>query len=222
MAAYRSITLLLLGLLACSLVPSSALYFHVKEGQQRCFIEEVPNDMLVMAKYNSLDHHKLNIPAPSPGTPAATIRVVIKDPLGNVVLEQDADEAGSVMFTSTIGGEHLVCLKTSTNSWFGASRTFRFQLEFQTGVQATDYSELAKQEHLSAIEVEVRKLNDRVRAIRAEQDYQKSREEEFRNTSESTNSRVMWWSVIQTLVLVASGVWQIFSLKGFFKQKKLA
>lgn len=106
----------------------------------------------------------------------------------------------------------------------------RFQLASDSGDAAQDYGEIAKQEHLSAIEVEVRKLNDKVRGVRNEQDYQKVRtcllplvahaqdlalrssqkcEEKFRDMSESTNSRVMWWSILQTVVLVMSGLWQI-------------
>jgi hypothetical protein len=35
------------------------------------------------------------------------------------------------------------------------------------------------------------------------------------------SSRVLWWSVIQTLVLVVAGAWQMRHLKGFFEAKKL-
>jgi hypothetical protein len=95
-------------------------------------------------------------------------------------------------------------------------------LQLDIGENAQDYSEIAKTEHLSAIEVEVRKLNDKIRGIRAEQDYQRAREERFRDTSESTNARVMWWSICQTVVLLIAGVYQLVNLKGFFKSKKLA
>lgn len=47
------------------------------------------------------------------------------------------------------------------------------------------------------------------------------REERFRQTSESTNQRVLWWSILQTLILVAIGVWQMRHLKSFFEAKKL-
>lgn len=47
------------------------------------------------------------------------------------------------------------------------------------------------------------------------------REERFRQTSESTNRRVLWWSILQTLILVATGIWQMQHLKSFFKAKKL-
>jgi hypothetical protein len=39
----------------------------------------------------------------------------------------------------------------------------------------------------------VRKLIDKINFIRHEVTYQRGREEEFRNTSESTNGRVMWY-----------------------------
>ncbi|XP_020624519.1 transmembrane emp24 domain-containing protein 4-like [Orbicella faveolata] len=47
------------------------------------------------------------------------------------------------------------------------------------------------------------------------------REERFRATSESTNQRVLWWALAQTLILLCTGFWQMRHLKGFFEAKKL-
>lgn len=47
------------------------------------------------------------------------------------------------------------------------------------------------------------------------------REERFRMTSESTNQRVLWWSIAQTIILILTGVWQMRHLKSFFEAKKL-
>lgn len=98
---------------------------------------------------------------------------------------------------------------------------YRMEIHIDSGDHAHDYSKLARVEHLSTIEVELRRLNDKIRAIRNEQQYQKKREEEFRNTSEATNSKVVWWSVIQTIVLVLCGLFQIWHLKRFFTSKKI-
>jgi hypothetical protein len=46
---------------------------------------------------------------------------------------------------------------------------------------------------LATLGASVRKLIDKINFIRHEVTYQRSREEEFRNTSESTNGRVMWY-----------------------------
>jgi len=100
-------------------------------------------------------------------------------------------------------------------------KAIKVDLSIRRGESATDYEEIARQDHLSEIEVEVKKLIDRVRDIRSEQNYQRSREMEFRDTSESTNSRVVWWSILQTAILVATGLWQVTHLKQFFKAKKL-
>ena len=42
--------------------PSSALYFYVSEGTQRCFIEEVPADTLVVGKYENPDFQPFGTP----------------------------------------------------------------------------------------------------------------------------------------------------------------
>lgn len=47
------------------------------------------------------------------------------------------------------------------------------------------------------------------------------REDRFRTTSESTNQRVLWWAIAQTLLLVVVGFWQMRHLRSFFEAKKL-
>lgn len=216
---------LVLSFLVQLIAPVCGLYFQVTEGSRKCFIEEVPEDVLVLGRYTSPDHARLNLNTQT-GLPDtenwAAIRATVTDPRNEVLLVHDTTAEGRFGFTSMVGGEHIICIATNTSSWYGQSRSFKMTLQLDIGENAQDYSEIAKQEHLSAIEVEVRKLNDKIRAIRAEQDYQRLREERFRDTSESTNSRVMWWSVAQTVVLIVAGVYQLSNLKGFFKSKKLA
>merc|ERR1712244_157425 len=97
---------------------------------------------------------------------------------------------------------------------------YKMEIHIDSGEHAHDYDKLARAEHLSSIEVELRRLNDKIRAIRNEQQYQKQREEEFRDTSENTNWKVVVWSVVQTVVLVLCGLFQIWHLKQFFTSKK--
>lgn len=39
------------------------------------------------------------------------------------------------------------------------------------------------------------------------------RERRHRNTAESTNSRVKWWSIFQAVVLFSVVAWQVYYLK---------
>jgi len=208
--------------LCCFVHFTVGIYFVLEEGQTRCFLEEVPKDTLVLGKYRTEEWIGTQaITPPGSAKPNVGIKVTVTDPEGNLFLQREMNPDGRFAFTSQLGGEHKICIQTNTSRWFGAKQKVKFHLDMEKGESATDYEEIAKQEHLSAIEVSVRKLIDRVKDIRAEQDYQRKREATFRNTSESTNSRVTWWSIIQTSILVLTGLWQITHLKSFFRAKKL-
>jgi len=57
--------------------------------------------------------------------------------------------------------------------------------------------------------------------IRREQQYQREREADFRDLSESTNSRALWYSIVQIMVLLVTCFWQLRHLKRFFEDRKM-
>lgn len=149
-----------------------------------------------------------------------TIQVSVTDRDRNRVLYHDLQKDGKFTFTSTLSGEYTICIQSSHNE--NQNRLYRIELSIDIGEQAIDYTNIAKSEHLSAIEVEIRRLNDRITQIRSESDYQRNREEAFRNTSESNNSRVVWFNILIAVAVMGSGVFQVVYLKRFFKRKKVA
>jgi len=209
--------------LICLLGAADAIYFVLEEGQTRCFLEEIPKDTLILAKYKGEDGDSLNAYNQKGNTKLTSLglQVKVSDPDENIALERGLQPEGRFAFTSQVSGEYKICFTTNSTRWFGTKQKVNFHLDIQYGVDATDYKDLADQEKLTEMEVAVRKLNDKIRDMRAEQAYQRTREATFRNTSESTNARVMWWSVIQTLILVGTALWQISHLKHYFHTKKI-
>lgn len=65
--------------------------------------------------------------------------------------------------------------------------------------------------------VTVRKLSDALAQVRDEQSYIVVRERVHRNTAESTNGRVKWWSLFQLAVVIGEGIFQVWWLKRFFE-----
>jgi hypothetical protein len=51
--------------------------------------------------------------------------------------------------------------------------------------------------------------------------FPQEREAEFRDQSETTNSRVVRWTMIQLAVLSAACAWQLSHLRSFFIKQKL-
>ncbi|KAL0602002.1 LOW QUALITY PROTEIN: Transmembrane emp24 domain-containing protein 10 [Plecturocebus cupreus] len=80
---------------------------------------------------------------------------------------------------------------------------------------------IAKVEKLKPLEVELRRLEDLSESIVNDFAYMKKREEEMRDTNESTNTRVLYFSIFSMFCLIGLATWQVFYLRRFFKAKKL-
>uniref|UniRef100_A0A8C2EC52 Transmembrane emp24 domain-containing protein 4-like n=1 Tax=Cyprinus carpio TaxID=7962 RepID=A0A8C2EC52_CYPCA len=160
-------------LLFAWLSPSQALYFHIGETEKKCFIEEIPDETMVIGRYRTQLWDK-QAGSFLPSTPGLGMHVEIKDPDAKVViLSRQYGSDGRFTFTSHTPGEHQICLHSNSTKMalFAGGKLYR--------------------------------------------------EERFRMTSESTNQRVLWWSIAQTIILIITGIWQMRHLKSFFEAKKL-
>ena len=63
----------------------------------------------------------------------------------------------------------------------------------------------------------VKQLTELLNQVKDEQSYIVVRERTHRNTAESTNGRVKWWSIFQLGVLIGEGIFQVWWLKRFFE-----
>lgn len=201
------------------IVGTSALYFHIAETERKCFMEEIPDETMVIGNYKVQLHDPRTGGFMPPG-PAIGMHVEVRDPEDNVILSKVYSAEGRFTFTSHTPGEHVICLFSNTTKWFSGTQ-LRVHLDIQVGEHAIDYQNVAQKEKLTELQLRVRQLLDQVDQITKEQNYQRYREERFRQTSESTNQRVLWWSITQTVILLLMGLWQMRHLKSFFEAKKL-
>ncbi|XP_052098272.1 transmembrane emp24 domain-containing protein eca-like isoform X1 [Mytilus californianus] len=198
---------------------TNALYFHIGETEKKCFIEEIPDETMVVGHYK-VEVFDKNTNNYVPSVPGWGMHVEIQDPDDKVVLSRTYAAEGRFTFTSHTAGEHIICLHSNSSAWF-ASGQLRVHLDIQVGEHAVDYAQIQAKDKLSELQLRIRQLLDQVEQITKEQNYQRYREERFRQTSESTNQRVLWWSIAQTLILLVTGFWQMKHLKSFFEAKKL-
>lgn len=208
------------GLLALVLVQcTSGLYFHIGETERKCFIEEIPDETTVLVNYK-VELYDPRSGGFMPSSPGIGMHVEVRDPDDKTILSRVYSSEGKISFTSHTPGEHVICLYSNSTAWFSGTQ-LKVHLDIQVGDHTIDYANLAQKEKLSKLHLRVRQLLDQVEQITKEQNYQRYREERFRQTSESTNRRVLWWSVTQTVILLAMGAWQMRHLKSFFEAKKL-
>jgi len=67
------------------------------------------------------------------------------------------------------------------------------------------------------LEKEIKQLSELLDQVKDEQGYIVVRERTHRNTAESTNARVKWWSIFQIGILAGNAVFSVWWTKRFFE-----
>eukprot|EP00033_Pygsuia_biforma_P001057 GCRY01001204.1.p1 GENE.GCRY01001204.1~~GCRY01001204.1.p1 ORF type:complete len:228 (+),score=14.03 GCRY01001204.1:66-686(+) len=204
----RGLPILLL--FAC-ISTSFAFFFDITAGTKRCFLEELTPDELFVGEYRILPSY------------SQEIDIMVTDPGSSLMYSKSRAVEGKFAFTSTVGGEHKVCFdnRLSPGMAYSEGLKTRIELNTKTGVDAKDYTDIAKSESLRPIEVELKRMEEEIEEIQKQAQYFRRREERHRDTNESTNARVMWFSIFWIAILLGIGVWQMIHMKNFFKAKKL-
>ena len=81
---------------------------------------------------------------------------------------------------------------------------------------------LAKDEHLQQLGKFADVLGQRTKDIEKYQDYEIVKEGEFKDKIEHANSITQWCAIVQTIVFVTLGGWQINTLRNYFVKRGLA
>ncbi|XP_074505358.1 transmembrane emp24 domain-containing protein 11 [Sebastes fasciatus] len=205
-------------LLQCYLMLAAAMYFDLGEQQEKCIIEEVPEDMLVTGFF-LLEPWDLKALSHSPHL---GVTVTVRDPNHEILMSKRYGKFGKFTFTAHASGQHYLCFQTnSTRFAVFAGERLKLHLDVQMGEHSIEPNTDKTKDNLETLENSLRHLIDQMMFIIRQQEYQRDKEEVFRDISESANSKVLWWAVVQTSVLLSVGFWQMKRLKDFFIAKKL-
>ncbi|KAL6926891.1 hypothetical protein ACO0SA_003972 [Hanseniaspora valbyensis] len=154
-----------------------------------------------------------------------------------VVVDITTDEANNIFIKDTAGNEYrkkkdiygevkimVLLLLMSVLSTLNArsTQTTRFvELDIEIGSQARDWNKIQAVEKLKPIEVELRRIEELTDEIVDELQFLKVREERLRDTNESTNKRVKFFSISIIILLLILGAWQVSYLRNYFKSKHI-
>ncbi|NXD13963.1 TMD11 protein, partial [Nothocercus nigrocapillus] len=199
----------------------AALYFHSGEREEKCIIEDIPSDTLVIGNYKvqQWDIRDQDFLESAPGL---GMFVTVTAPSDEVLLKKLYGPQARFSFTSYMSGEHIICLQSNSTrlTAFGGSK-LRIHLDIRVGEHFLDEDVAQAKDKVNEVSFKLGHLLEQIHHISKEQNYEREREESFRKTSEETNSNILWWAIVQTLILISVGIWQIKSLKDFFIAKKL-
>lgn len=218
MAPRRQTCLRPIYLLFLLVASANALHFYLDTNEKRCFIEELPTDTVVEGHYRALEwseQQQTYVENPELGI------LVTVDELdtGHTVVKTRGPADSRFTFTSHEAGDHAICLSSDYNSGWFSNTHIRLYLDIVVGTTKPDLEH--DRSHVSELSTKLRDLNYKLEDVRREQQYQREREANFRDLSEVTNSRAVWYSIIQIAVLMLTCAWQLRHLRRFFEDRKM-
>ncbi|KAF8665683.1 hypothetical protein AX16_000136 [Volvariella volvacea WC 439] len=172
---------------------------EVSAGKKECFFEDL----------NTND--KMTVTYQVGGGGHLDIDFWLTDPENKVLNKQVRQSTGSVSITAQKNGRHEYCFSNQMSAIADKMVSFNVHGVIYVGEDET----------VAPIEREIRLLAAGLASVKDEQEYIVVRERTHRNTAESTNSRVKWWSIVQAIVLFAVVAWQVYYLKSFFEVKRI-
>ena len=236
---------LCLALLLLALAPSDSLIlsvepFHIRSGEE-CVFEKVEKDNKLVGSFEVVSGVSgfdvtvfLYVTGPTGETYFSSEKVrstqfTVMAPTTGLykvcLVNKDREEKSvAVRAGSRPGVEHWLCgvsLCTPSSLLTPppplASPPPLAQLSLRVGDDL--FQTIAKQEHITPLETEITQLSDGISRIEDEQQYMWAREKHTAETNASTNSRVLWFSVGEAVVLIGLGVWWVITLRSFFERK---
>ena len=187
---------------------SFGMYFKLPVNGEKCLKEEIHANKLVTGEYEVTEYQGVKV------------SLKVTDTKSHILYQNADAKKGKFAFTTDSFDMFQICF-SSVASFRGKLQPHDVHLQMKRGIEAKNYEEVAKAEQLKPLEVELRRLEDLSVDIVHAFSYMKEREEEMKDTNESTNSRVLYFSIFSMLCLVGLATWQVLYLRKFFKSKKL-
>ncbi|KZT12756.1 supernatant protein factor C-terminal domain-containing protein [Laetiporus sulphureus 93-53] len=196
----RQYTLFALCISLCVLLPAvaTAHMIEVPAGKKECFFEDLHvND-------------KMTVTYQVGGGGHLDVDFWLQDPDHVSLADHKKQSTGTVSITAKKDGRYQYCFSNMMSTVVDKLISFNVH-----GVIYVDDDET-----VAPIEREIRALANGLTAVKDEQEYIVVRERKHRDTAESTNARVKWWSIFQAAVLFSVVAWQVYYLKSFFEVKR--
>lgn len=197
-----------------------ALHFYLQTDETKCFFEDLPADTIAVGKFavteyntqfNNYMENKANL----------KLEITVDETFDNNhrVVSQKNSPVGQFTFTSLDSGEHKFCITPRHTNWASKAK-HRVYFDLVVG-EANQFVDSKRDKEVNYLTMKTNELIKKLTDLKREQSLLRLKESTFRDISEHTNSRSVKWIIIQLIVLVATGCYQMFYLKNFFVKQKV-
>ncbi|KAF9906543.1 hypothetical protein EC991_000485 [Linnemannia zychae] len=206
-ATMLAMTLLSWSLFMSSTVQASALTYNLAAHERACFYawSDVPKKKL--AFYFSVQ---------SGGS--FDVDVDVRDPNQKQLLSLEKERQGDYVFTANEVGEYAFCFSNDMSTF--AEKVVDFDITVENEKRSSQLDAKDKgtgpQAHADAMEESLFRLTSELGRVDRMQKYFKTRENRNFSTVISTESRIFWFSLTESVMIVAMAMVQVYVVRTFF------
>ena len=200
------------------LIPTNGLTLQIEPKTSDCFSQDIGANQHVRLDYQVLRGGLLDIQlqVSQHGVPGYLIDI----------LHFSGEMDGKYEFQTSSSGLYKFCFNNEMSRF--TPKVVQFSLSFGTdkwGLQPASSlskpsaSQAVKPEDLDPLERSVRRISMQLDVLQRHQKVLRNRERKHRDTNDSTNSRVVIVSIIESTVLFSLHIFQIYFIRSLFNRK---
>jgi len=177
--------------------------FEVANGAKACFY------------YDGIIDQKMKLEGAVLRGGAMDIGLIIRSGHGSLVYSSTVYERLEQQFIAASNGSYEICWDNGMSR--GGDKIVQFELLVDAQI---DGHEFVTTKNLDPVTRSIMEIETSLHEIQEDQQYLKLREQRHRDTADSLYERVVWWSLVESVVLIVLTVVQVYTLRNFFDIKR--
>lgn len=141
-------------------------------------------------------------------------------------MERLSSPRGNITHVMELDGEAIICVAWQHRQREHRSEVHRIGLSVvldssASARHALRAATLNVDEHLSHMEVELKRLRMALSSVLSEADYAKDRDALYHKEARALDQATIFWPIVQVCVLIMTGVAQVSHIVNFFKSRRI-
>ncbi|CXI83371.1 transmembrane emp24 domain-containing protein, putative [Plasmodium berghei] len=185
-------------------------YFYVKEGVEKCFVENVTKNVIIVSLYDNY------------GTKELKCLINVKDKNGLVLYTHDVSQMskGKISYMAKSSGLHYICILCPSNNWF-KDTSIKWNFSIEVGGADIDINNTAKKSELSATLNTLQNLKKKFNSMKSHHAHQKVIADNMHEHNKNVHKSMIYCYIIEIIILIIITGYSIMHLKNYFKANKL-
>lgn len=180
-------------------------FITVDAHAEECFFDKVQNGTKLGLTFEVIEGGFLDI----------DVRVLGPDQ--EEIITRERESNGKITFAAAKTGAYHYCFSNKMSTMTPKGVMFSMDIGEPQPVPAPGTEEA----HPNKLADMIKELSTALVGVKHEQEYMEVRDKIHRKINESTNSRVLMWSVFEAIVLVAMTGGQVYYLRRFFEVRRV-